>query len=181
MGPLATVLSFPPWQSLMQGEGETFDWIAYSGYLGVLKFGLQAKSVEGASELHRRLVSIWERQFRSAIEANPITKTGNIVNASIYHPTPLHMRLSFRHLDDGWFRVSLSYKKKGCCPQTKAPKPEAGKQFKGLASEAFLLNRSRISDRRRWSFQTVPFIVPLRHLPGCEQSKKFIPESCHGK
>ena len=144
----------------MTGEEEYFDWIVYSGYLGMVKFGLEAKGVEGGNEIYQKVVSIWERQFRSAIESPQGT------NCHPYRPNSLYVKLSFRHIGEGWFKVTVDHKR--CVKYTKAPVIDAKVEFQRLASEAFMVNRSRRSERV-WHNRNTSCVEPL---PDSEQSKK---------
>lgn len=173
MGGWAKRMNFPSWQALTEGIGGTFNWVAYSGYLGTLRFGLEAKGVEGGRELHQRIVSIWERQFRSKIETQPFKGASNPVVNNPLRPTPLHLKMVFCHLGGGWFRARIDFTKLGQLNigTKKQLKKDAKTELQRLASDAFLVNHSRISDRRGWSGQANSFKMPVQHLPGCEPGK----------
>ncbi len=158
VGRWSRLLSLPTWQALTQEEGANFEWIVFSEYLGTLKFGLLAKDVAGGDELYQNVLSVWEHLLSSWIEG-----------LSQVQRHCLQIRMVFRHLRGGWFRVNLNTQAK---TKHGFPQPEAKQYLQGLASDSFLLARSRVGIRKAPLYQDGPYLLPIKHLPGCEQSER---------
>ena len=109
----------------MKGRKHEFSWLAHSGWLGGLKFGLISEAVEGGGILYDQIFSIYER----------------LVATLDCHLSLV--KLDFRHIGGAWFRIQVGKKKLTYRHQRQPTKEALGRVFQKLSSEALHVRRTQ--------------------------------------
>lgn len=136
----------------MKGRRHEFSWLARSGWLGGLKFGLISEAVEGGGILYDQIFSVYERLVAT-------------------HDCHLSLvKLDFRHIGGGWFRIRVGKKKQLTYrPQRQPTKEALGRAFRKLSSAALHVRRTQkpqvsAAGYRRGGRSS----EAVQHLPGGE-------------
>ena len=159
-GTASTKLTFPSWTEIMNGTKDTFTWVVFSSYLGVLKFGFISKGIDGGIILYDKILFIFERQLEAAV----VERNSARFKKNVYKP-PSVMALCFHHVGEGQFIVNLDLSHRRYNVPDMVGEPE--NEMKKLASEAFLVNRSR--NPTAGITHSARLQEPVKHLPGNEQ------------